>query len=218
MKKLRIIDLGTIDYDSAMEVMLSAKEMVKHGEDDTLLILEHTPVITIGTDDEDDDSIVDKDYIKKHNIKVVKTDRGGGAVIHNNGQIVCYPILKLCTMPINLISDIVSIMYDVVSEFDIKPKRGKEPGLWVNDKKIGFIGMKIHEGISMHGFAINICNDTQLFKTIKTCGVQDENVTNLSHITKTLISLDMVKNLIVSKFARKFSYLPDKFIITQRSE
>ncbi|MGB9735404.1 MAG: lipoyl(octanoyl) transferase LipB [bacterium] len=215
MKRLRIVDLGTVEYSSAMEIMHKVREDVKHGNDDTLLILEHNPVITIGTDD-GDDSVVDKTYIKKHSIPIVKTDRGGGAVVHNNGQIVCYPVLRFQGMPVDLLSEIVSTMYDAVAEFNVKPEKGREPGLWINGNKVGFVGMKIHEGISMHGFAINISNNTDLFKTIKTCGIEDERIGNLTRSTKSMVSIDRVKNIIVSKFAKRFGYLPDKFIMQGR--
>lgn len=214
MKKLRIIDLGIMDYTSAIEVMHNIKQRVERGDEDTILLVEHNPVITVGTDD-DENSILDRAYIKKHNIPIIRTDRAGGAVVHNNGQIVCYPVLKVETMPVDLLSSIVATIADVVSDFNVKPQKGKEPGIWIANYKIGFVGMKIQNGISMHGFAINIYNNLDIFKAIKTCGVEDEKITNLTLSTKTMISLDKIKKLIVSKFSRRFNYLPDKFIVKE---
>jgi lipoyl(octanoyl) transferase len=212
MKKLRIIDLDTMDYNSAGDIMSEVRDEVEHGADDTLILLEHNPVITIGSDG-NEYSVIDTSYIKEQGIPVIHTDRGGGAVVHNNGQLVGYPVMKLSNMPLDLLSGIVEIMADAVSEFNVKPKKGEEPGLWVADRKICFVGMKIHNKVTTHGFAINISNDLTLFKAIKTCGVENEKITNLTLSTKKMVSMDMVKHVVISKFSRRFDYLPDKFIL-----
>jgi len=216
MKKLRIVDLGTMDYLPAIEIMHDVRNEVEHGADDTLLIVEHNPVITIGTDD-DENSILDKTYIKKHKIPVIRTERAGGAVAHNNGQIVCYPVLKVETMPVDLIPGILATMTDALVDFNIRPRKGKEPGIWVSDYKIGFVGMKIHKGVSIHGFAMNISNNLDIFRTIKTCGKEDEKITNLTLSIKTIIPLDKMKKSIISKFAMRFNYLPDRFVVKEGS-
>ncbi len=211
MKKLRIIDLDTIDYDSAKDIMSAVRNEVEHGADDTLILLEHNPVVTIGSDG-DGNSIVDASYIKECGIPVIHIDRGGGAVVHNNGQLVAYPVMKVQNMPVDLLACIVETMADVVAEFNVKPKKGEEPGLWVGDRKIGFVGMKIQNNVSTHGFAINVSNDLNLFKTIRTCGVENAEITNLVLSIKKIVSMDMVKHVVISRFSRRFDYLPDRFI------
>lgn len=212
MRKLRIIDLNTMDYGPAMEVMQNVRDEVENGEDDALLLVEHNPVITIGSDGSAY-SVLDEEYVKRKGITVVHVDRGGGAVAHNNGQLVGYPVMKLSNMPLDLLSVIVDTMADVVAEFDVKSKKGAEPGLWVSDRKIGFVGMKIQNRISTHGVALNVSNDLDIFQTIETCGVKNEKVTNLMISIKKMISMDQVKHVFISKFSRRFDYIPDKFII-----
>ncbi len=214
MKKLRIVDLGTMDYGPAIEVMRDIRNEVEHGADDTIILVEHNPVITIGSDD-NEYSIIDAGYVKEQGIPVIRTDRGGGAVVHNNGQLVGYPVMKLSDMPVDLLSSIVETLSDVVAGFNVKAEKGTEPGLWVSGRKIGFVGMKIHHKVSMHGFAINVSNDLNLFQAIKTCGVAQEKITSLTLSTKKMVSMDMVKDVVISKFSKRFYYLPDKFILKE---
>lgn len=214
MKKLRIIDLGVMDYAAALDVMQGIRSEVTQGADDTILLVEHSPVITIGKDG-GDRSIVDRSRIRDQGIPVVNVERGGGAVVHNNGQLVVYPVMKLAGMPLDLLGGIVDTMADVAAGFGIKTHRGDEPGLWATEGKIGFVGMKIHQNISTHGFALNVCNDLDLFQCIETCGVVHEKVTNLTLLTRRLLSMDMVKQICVIKFSQRFRYLPDQFIMKE---
>lgn len=214
MNKLRVIDLDTMDYDAALTIMHKVRDEVEQGEDDTLILVEHNPVITIGLDG-GRHNIIDTAYIKEHDIPVKHIDRGGGAVVHNNGQLVGYPVMKVASMPVDLMTGIVDTMSDIVSAFKVKPKKGKEPGLWVSDGKIGFVGMKIHNRVSLHGFAINVSNDLALFDIIETCGVRSQKVTNLTLTTKSMVSMERVKHVAISRFARKFRYLPDKIILKE---
>ncbi len=217
MKKLRIIDLDTMDYHAAGEIMREVRDEVEHGANDTLILVEHNPVITIGSDGSEF-SIVDTAYIKKQGIPVVHTDRGGGAVVHNNGQLVGYPVMRLSDMPLDLLKGIVDTLADVVAEFNVKSEKGDEPGIWVSGSKIGFVGMKIHNRVSTHGFALNISNDLDLFRAIETCGVQNERVTNLTLQTRRMISMDNLKQIFISKFSRRFNYIPDQFIMKEGTD
>ncbi len=217
MKKLRLVDLGVIDYNSAIEIMRDIRSEVEHGADDALILMEHTPVVTIGMDS-DESSIVDSAYIKKHNIPVVHVDRGGDAVIHNHGQLVMYPVIRIPNAPMDIVESIVNVMADVVSEFGLDVKRKNKPGLWVSDQKIGFIGMRFQHGISIHGIAVNVSNELDPFKAIKTCGVENEKLTNLELSTRRIVSVDEVKRISILKCARRFNYLPDKSILEQNIE
>ena len=212
MKKLRIIDLDTMDYLAAGEVMRGVRDEVEQGGHDTLILVEHNPVITIGSDGSAY-SIIDTGYLQQQGIPVIRTDRGGGAVVHNNGQLVGYPVMRLPDMPLDLLKGLVDTLADVVAEFNIKSEKGAEPGVWVSGSKIGFVGMKIHNRVSTHGFAINISNDLDPFRAIETCGVQNERVTNLTLQTRTLISMEKIKELVISKFSKRFDYIPDQFIM-----
>ncbi len=217
MKKLRIIELNTMDYNSTMEVMHNVRDEVEHGENDALIFVEYNPVITIGSDGSEH-SIVDTGYIKRKGISVVHVDRGGGAVVHNNGQLVGYPVMKLSNMPLDLLLGIVDTMADVLSGFGVKSEKGAEPGLWVSGCKIGFVGMRIQKGISTHGFALNVSNDLDLFKTIETCGIKEARVTNLTLLTRKMIQMEEIQHVFISKFSRRFHYMPDKFIIKENNK
>ncbi len=214
MKKLRIIDLTTMEYPSAMEFMHTARSEVERGEDDTLLLVEHKAVVTIGVDG-DETSIVDREYIHRHGIPVIRTDRGGDSVVHNAGQLVAYPIVKVRKGPVDMVGAITDAIVDVVSGYGLKAEVGKEPGVWVSGQKLGFVGLKIEHGVSVHGIAINVANDLGPFGAIKTCGIENEKVTNLTLAAKRFIAVDEVKHRFISKFSRRFEYMPDRFIIRE---
>ena len=217
MNKLRVMDLNTMDYGSAVNMMRAVRDDVEHGGDDALLLVEHKPVITIGKDG-DETSIIDKGYINKHNIPLVYSDRGGDAVVHNTGQLVAYPVMKVSENPLDIVNAMWDVLAYLISDYGLVVKNGKEPGAWVLDQKLGFIGMKVQGGVSIHGIAINVANDLDPFNAIKTCGVQGEKVTSLTLAAKKFISVDDVKRRLISKFSRRFDYLPDKFIIEENSE
>lgn len=211
------MDLNIMDYGSAVNMMREVRDDVEHGGDDALLLVEHKPVITIGKDG-DETSIIDKEYINKHNIPVVYSDRGGEAVVHNTGQLVAYPIMKVSDDPLDIVNSLWDVIAYLISDYGLVAKTGKDPGVWVFDQKLGFFGMKVHKGISIHGIAINVANDLDPFNAIKTCGVEGEKVTSLTLAAKKFISVDDVKHRFISKFSRRFNYLPDKFIIKESNE
>ncbi len=211
MKKLNIVDLGMMTYSDAIEVMERVRDDVEKIEDDTLLLVEHPTVITIGRDG-DDSSIVDKAYIDKHNIPVVHADRGGKAVVHNKGQLVVYPVIKVTDNPIDILFKMMDVMESTLIAFGLKITRHDEPGAWIDDQKIAFFGMSVEHGVLVHGAALNIFNDLNPFNAIKTCGRDNERVTNLVLKTKNMIDIESVKMTLVSRFSRQLGYLPDRFI------
>lgn len=212
MKKLRIIELNTMDYAGTIEIMQDVSNEVAGGADDALIFVEYNPVITVGADGREN-SVVDSGYLRGQGIPVVRVDRGGAAVVHNNGQLVGYPVMKVPGRPLDMLADIVDVIAEVLSEFGVQSEKRDEPGLWVSGRKIGFVGMKIHRGVSTHGFAINVSNNLDLFQTIETCGIRDARVTNLMLSAKKMIPMDKIKSVLISRFSRRFHYIPDAFII-----
>ncbi len=214
MNKLRVIDLNTMDYPSAMEFMRTTRDEVERGEDDTLLLVEHGTVITIGVDG-DEAGLVDRGYIDRHGIPVIRTDRGGESVVHNAGQLVAYPVMKVQKGTLDMVGAVTGAIMDVIADYSLRPETGSEPGVWVAGQKLGFVGMKIERGVSLHGVAINVSNDLGPFRAIKTCGIENEKVTSLTLATKKLIAVDDVKRRFVSRFSRRLGYLPDRFILRE---
>ncbi len=200
-KTLHIIDCGLADYLDILQQQYELKESRRLDEiPDTVLIVEHNPVITLGARQSANKLLLSEDELKGKGIDVVNVRRGGGVTAHNHGQIVFYPIIN--TNKLNLgITEYVRMLEQIgiefLSEFDIDSRQKKEfPGLWINDKKIASIGVRVSKGISYHGMAININNDLSIFSYMVPCGIDGVVVTNTKEqLGKELPMLEVKKTI-----------------------
>lgn len=180
----RVIGLGpeAIDYTEAWEMQRATHAQVVAGAPDVVLLLEHLPVYTAGRRTEPLERPLD-------GTPVIDVDRGGKITWHGPGQIVGYPILHLPD-PIDVVAyvrRIESMIIEVCSDFGLSTDRipGRS-GVWVPadargpDRKIAAIGIRVANGVTMHGFAINCDCDLTWFDRIVPCGIRDASVTSLS--------------------------------------
>jgi len=180
----RVVGLGpdAIDYSEAWELQRATHAQVVAGAPDVVLLLEHPPVYTAGRRTEPLERPLD-------GTPVIDVDRGGKITWHGPGQIVGYPILHLPD-PIDVVAyvrRIESLIIEVCSDFGLSTDRipGRS-GVWVPaddrgpDRKIAAIGIRVANGVTMHGFAINCDCDLAWFDRIVPCGIRDASVTSLS--------------------------------------
>lgn len=180
----RVVGLGpdAIDYTEAWELQRATHAQVVAGAPDVVLLLEHPPVYTAGRRTEPLERPLD-------GTPVIDVDRGGKITWHGPGQIVGYPILHLPD-PIDVVAyvrRIESLIIEVCSDFGLSTDRipGRS-GVWVPaddrgpDRKIAAIGIRVANGVTMHGFAINCDCDLAWFDRIVPCGIRDASVTSLS--------------------------------------
>lgn len=180
----RVVGLGpdALDYMSAWNLQRQVHAEVVAGAPDVVLLLEHPPVYTAGRRTEPLERPVD-------GTPVIEVDRGGKITWHGPGQIVGYPILRLPD-PIDVVAHvrrIESMIIAVCAEFGVSTTRiDGRSGVWVSaddrgpDRKIAAIGIRVAEGVTMHGFAINCDCDLTWFDRIVPCGIRDAAVTTLS--------------------------------------
>ncbi|MCX7765977.1 MAG: lipoyl(octanoyl) transferase LipB [Candidatus Sumerlaeia bacterium] len=186
---LKIRNMGILEYESWLQLQEQYWQARAQNENgDTLFLLEHYPVFTIGrsTDLAND---LPKDFLEVESrlrgIPVVRVGRGGGAMVHNPGQVVGYPLLKLTPNRLilrTLIDLVEETIIQVLLQFDIKAFRKPEihPGVWTERGKIGFIGVAVRQGILLHGFAVNVNNDLEPFNWIAPCGLKSSPITSVS--------------------------------------
>lgn len=158
-------------------------EVAARTRQNTILLLEHEPVITAGKRTEE------HEYPTDRSVPVVKIDRGGKLTWHGPGQLTGYPILKL-PEPIDVVAYVrilEEIIINVLDSLGIHGERVEgRSGVWVlgdgftPDKKIAAIGIRVSKQTTMHGFAINCCNDTAPFMQFIPCGITDAGVTTIS--------------------------------------
>ena len=209
--KLDVIKTGNIHYKKAYNMQLELLEKRKNDEiNDTLLLVEHPPVFTIGTSGTSDNITVSKDFLKKSGIDVFETNRGGDITYHGPGQIVGYPILNLKEHKKDLhwlLRSYEEIFIRLLKkEYDITAERIKGlTGVWVGDEKITAIGVGVRHWITYHGFAFNINPNLNHFSYIIPCGIQDKGVTSLEKTLGYEVEEKEVMEKVIKYFAEVFN-------------
>ena len=210
-KKINVIDLGIIDYEEALEIqekLLKLRQENRIG--DVLLILEHEPVITIGKRGNQSNILVPGEFLAEHGVKVCSIGRGGDVTYHGPGQIVGYPIMRFqdhVSGVRELVRGLEEIFIQLLEEdFRIKAGRDTEhPGVWVENDKITAIGLLIHSGVTMHGFALNVNNDLSYFNYINPCGIKGDNVmTSISELLGNQIEVETITESMLNSFSKTF--------------
>ena len=203
-KGLHTQDLGTIQYNDAFDLQLKLHgQRVDNKIPDTMLLLEHPHVFTLGRHATDGNVMWNEKELAEHDVFVKHVDRGGDVTYHGPGQLVGYPIIKLKDRnlrPRRLVEWIEKIIIRTVAKFGIASYVHPEyPGVWVGDAKICAIGMRIREGVSYHGFALNISTDLSYFEGIVPCGIQDKSVCSLESLLGRKIDIEEVKAIIIKE-------------------
>jgi lipoyl(octanoyl) transferase len=211
IRKLVYCDLGLIDYKDAWDLQKSIHQLrIENKIDDVLFLLEHPHTYTLGRTADKENLVGDKKYLDENNISVYDIDRGGDITYHGPGQIVGYPIINLTNWKQDThkyLRSIEEVIINVLKEHGLNGTRvEKYTGVWLDDRKICAIGIKVSRWITMHGFAFNVNTDLNLFKGIIPCGINDKAVTSLNSELKKEILLSEVKEKIIHHLSAEFNY------------
>ena len=202
-----ILDLGKSDYREAWELQKKLQSQRISGEiDDLLLLVEHFPVYTLGKN-------APKEHLlnnKSDNISIVQSDRGGNVTFHGPGQLVGYPILDLNNYKKSItwyMRELEKLIINTLNDYNIKAERKKGlTGVWVNDKKIAALGVRISKWVTMHGFSLNINPDLKYYQGIIPCGISQYGVTSMANILgDSAPEMSEIKKKIVRQFISNFS-------------
>ncbi len=183
--ELWVCHLGLLPYSDALAIQGTLRARRQAGEiPDTLLLLEHPPVYTLGRRSGADDLPLGEDFYRAKGIDVVETDRGGKLTYHGPGQLVGYPIMQ-----IEDIGRYLRTMEDAIiaalAEEGVQARTRHEEGIdytgvWVADRKIASIGVHVSRGVTTHGFAVNVENDLDPFSWVVPCGLPEVTMTSLA--------------------------------------
>ena len=203
-EKLLVVDLGLIDYSRAHNLQLKLVKLRSEGRiPDTLLLLEHEHVITLGK------RLKSIDF-KLPEIPVYKIERGGEATYHGPGQLVGYTIVDLINLGLDVwdyVWKIEEVLIKTVKDFGLKGYRVKKyPGVWVNGRKIASIGLALSHWITYHGFALNVNVDLSYFRLIRPCGLSWELMTSMEKELKMKVEMEEVKESVAKHFMRELGY------------
>jgi lipoyl(octanoyl) transferase len=200
--------LGRIEYDEALEMQRTLVEARRAGSiGDTLLLLEHPPVITLGvrTRGQSPHIVASPDELASAGVAVRETGRGGDVTYHGPGQLVGYPIFDLKPNRRDVhryVRDLEGALILALADFGVEA--GRVPGLtgvWVGpagrEQKVAAIGVRISRWITSHGFALNVSADLRHFDFIVPCGIADRKVTSLEQILQRPIPMPDVEAAVV---------------------
>ena len=205
--------LGRISYASGLQLQQGLVEERKRGAvPDTLLLLEHDPVVTLGRNARKENLLVSEDLLRARGVELFEVGRGGDATYHGPGQVVGYPIIELPEGRRDVhryVRDLEEVMIRVCGDYGFAARRiaGKS-GTFVGENKIGAIGVRISRWVTSHGFALNVNTNLSGFDLIVPCGLRDQGVTSLATLLGAEVDLSEVKERLERRFTEVLGYTP----------
>ncbi len=204
-------DLGLVDYKEAWDLQKKIFELRRGNQiPDTFFMLQHPHTYTLGKVADKSNLLSSEEQLKDAGVSVYEIDRGGDITYHGPGQIVGYPIISLSGWKEDThlyLRSLEEVIILTLSVYGIESGRNpKYTGVWIGDRKIAAIGIKVSRWITMHGFAFNINTDLSFFNGIIPCGIKEKEVTSLQKELGREIDIDEVKNILIEKFTEVFGY------------
>jgi lipoyl(octanoyl) transferase len=219
-RALDVRRLGRLDYGQGLDLQAALVNERRAGTiADTLLLLEHPPVITLGvkTRGKPTNIVASPEALAAEGVSVFETGRGGDITYHGPGQLVGYPIFDLrpdrCDVH-RYVRDIEEALIMALRDFGIEGGRleGKT-GVWVGpagrEEKIAAIGVRISRWITSHGFALNVSTNLEHFRLIVPCGIADRGVTSMERVLGRPVPMAGVEDAVVRAFATSFNLSSD---------
>lgn len=210
--KLNILQPGRLDYNEALELQEKMLLLRQQNEiPDTLILLEHPPVLTLGRRGEYENILLSKDILEAQGVKIYEVSRGGDVTYHGPGQIVGYPIMDLTQLG----KDVKEYVYKIeevfirllLNEFGMVATRDekKYTGVWVGNEKITAIGIAVKKWVTMHGFAFNVNTNLDHFHWINPCGIMDKGVTSVKKLMGKEMNFKEMNELVIKYFCEVFA-------------
>lgn len=198
---------GRVDYERGLKLQEEARDRVRGGGDEALLLLEHSPVYTLGRSADSTDIVAARDWLESRGVDVFETDRGGQVTYHGPGQLVGYPILDLSAERDirRYVHRLQEVLVATVADFGVEAHARHEQaaiGVWVEGRKIASIGVHISRWITTHGFALNVATDLSYFDGIVACGLPGVGMTSIEAETGEAPELSTVAERLVGHFGR----------------
>ena len=216
---MRVVDLGLIPFRKAEALQLEAVQQVLAGGEETLFLLEHPPVVTLGRQGGLENLHVAPEFLASQGVDLCHISRGGNITCHFPGQLVAYPVFRIERRPGGVrrfFSDVEEAVIRTASRFGVVAGRWEgRPGVWVGQGKLCSIGVAVRRWVTYHGLALNVGRDLSLFDRITLCGLPDARPTSL-HLeldrqagaalpASQLPTMDDVKHALREAFADLFA-------------
>lgn len=209
-RELRVLELGSVPYAKGLDLQAELVTKRRAGQiPDTLVLLEHPHVITLGSSSDPAHVLVGEEERARLGIELFEAGRGGDVTYHGPGQLVAYPILDLKPDRKDLhryLRDLETVLVAVASDYGIEAERSEAgTGVWTRTGKLAAIGIRVSSGwITSHGIALNVRSDLSYFDTIVPCGIADRDVTSLERELGSAPETSDVVKRFVQRFAQVF--------------
>lgn len=193
-----------MEYKEALDLQKKLVELrIEDKIDDTIILVEHPHVFTIGRKLKSEEHITDA-----NGIPIVEVDRGGDVTYHGPGQYIAYPIIKLKAEERDLdyyLRKLEKILINTMQKWGIKGVRVKnQTGVWVGDRKVASIGISVKKWVTYHGLALNVSTDLSYFLKIMPCGLEGKVMTSLKNITGRDIKFDDISYYFIKECEIEF--------------
>jgi len=206
------LEMSLLEYTTALDLqrnLVLARQTDIIGND-IVLILEHPPVFTLGRRAGIENLKASRAFLKRKKIQVIPVERGGDITFHGPGQLVVYPIIDLTKAGLNVMDYVASleeIMLRTVSDWGIPAKRNSvNRGIWIANKKLGSVGISVQQGVTFHGFALNVNLSLKPFKWIHPCGLTDVDITSMAQELSQKISMNPVREAVMHHLETVFGF------------
>lgn len=181
---------------------------VQNGQQDTLLLIEHPPVLTLGASFHEENLLHPRDWYLQREIQIEPTDRGGDVTYHAPGQLVAYPIFNVAQRGKDLhlwMRQLEEAVIRGLGKIDLEGERlDVNSGVWIKQKKVCAIGIKLKKWVSMHGIAVNCDVDLEPFSWFVPCGIRTHGVTSISQELGRTLTVEEFKPLLIEGFQEVF--------------
>ena len=203
--QILVQNIGRKSYKAVLDLQKEMQQQRINGNiKDTLILVEHDPVYTLGKNANEDHLLQSRD----ESVDVFNIERGGDITFHGPGQLVGYPILDLSNYKKSVswyMRTLEQVLIDTLIEFKIIAQRNEGlTGVWVGDEKIAALGVRISRWVTMHGFSLNVNPDLSFYDGIIPCGIFDHGVTSMEQLLGETQNNDNVKNMVIEKFNKYF--------------
>lgn len=207
-----LLQPGTVAYGEAWALQKTLFDARVAGViEDCFILLQHPPTFTYGRRYKEANLITNKEHYEGRGIAVCKTDRGGLATYHSPGQLVGYSIVKMSNYTkdyYHYLRMLEEVMLRMLLECGIRAERRTDyTGVWLDNAKIGFIGVRIAQGFTMHGFSLNVNNDLTPFTSITPCGIQGIRVTSMRELLGAAVDEGKVCEMAARYYEEVFEVL-----------
>jgi lipoyl(octanoyl) transferase len=201
--------LGIMDYAEALELQRKKVALRKaQAIPDTLLLLEHSHVYTLGRNARRENLLISRDQLAALSAQVFETDRGGDITYHGPGQLVGYPILDLSRHRRDLgwyMHSLEEVFVRLAESYAIRARRiSGARGVWVGEAKLVAMGVHVSRWVTSHGFALNVSTDLGYFDWIVPCGLRGKGVTSLERLLGRSVPMEEAAGAVIKHFGEVF--------------